>query len=77
MINNIEIRVAALAIAQGIGIGHQVAKGAVRLDQLLHASGLADLILFGEMEINAPTNWLIRNAQGREDLVVEVVATQD
>ena len=31
MINDIEIGVTALAIAQGIGICHQVAKGAIRV----------------------------------------------
>ena len=43
---NVEIWVATLAIAQRIGISHQMAKGPIRLDQHLYASSLAHLIFF-------------------------------
>ena len=76
MCHNIKIRVAALAIAKWIGICHQVTEGAVGLDQLLNASGLADLIIFRELEVNGPTNWLIRDAKSGEDLIVEVLSAE-
>ena len=43
---------------------------------MLHASGLADLIIFRELEVNSPSNWLIRDAKRSENLIVEVLGAK-
>jgi hypothetical protein len=53
-----------------------VTEGAIRLDQLLDASGLADLIFLGELEVDGPSNWLIRDTERCKDLVVEVFSAE-
>ncbi len=49
----------------------------VGVDQLLDARNLVDLVSGVNLEIRAPTHRLVRNAQGFEDFVVEVLRAEE
>ena len=66
----------ALVVLQRVDVRHQVATHPVRVNQLLHACGLGDLIVVSVGDIARPTDWLVRNPQRPEDFVVEVIFTK-
>ena len=70
---DIQVRMGADRVLERIRVGHQVAVGAVGIDQLDHPGALVDLALVGELPVDQPPHRLVRNAQRREDLVVELV----
>jgi len=53
---DVEVGVAALAVLEGVDVGHQVAAHAVGVDQLVHAGGLVDLV--GEMTWMSWAQWI-------------------
>ena len=63
-------------VLERVGVGHQVAVGAVGVDQLDDARTLVDLALVGELAVDQPAHRLVRDPQRREDLVVELVGEQ-
>ena len=71
-----QVGVAALAVLQRVGVGHQVAAHAVGVDQLEDAGLLADLVVVGGRDVLGPADRLVGDAQRGEDLVVEVVLAQ-
>ncbi len=66
----------ALDVLQGIGVCHQVAAHTVGVDQLLDPGNLVDLVGRVHLQVRAPAHGLVRDAQGLEDFVVEVLGTE-
>ena len=64
----IRVRQSRLYPTQRVGIGKQVAAGAVGLDEL-HDAGV--LVHAGVWHVLCPTEWLIRHAHGGEEVVPE------
>ena len=62
--------------SSGIGVRHEVAADAVGVDQLLDPGDLVDLVGRVHLEVRAPAHGLVRDAQGLEDLVVEVLRAE-
>ena len=48
VLEDVQVGVAALPVAQRVGVGHQVAAGPVGVDQLEHPGGLVDLALVAD-----------------------------
>ena len=65
---HVEVGVAALAVVQRVGVGHQMPAGAVGVDQLDHPGGLVDRALG---DVGHPPHRLIGHPQRGEDRVVE------
>ena len=66
----------ALDVLQRIGVRHEVAAHAVGVDQLLDAGDLVDLVGRVHLQVRAPAHRLVGDAQRFEDLVVEVLGTE-
>ena len=73
---DVEVGVLADGVLERVGVGHQVAAGAVGVDQLDDPRVLADLALVGELAVDQPAHRLVGDAQRGEDLVVELVGEQ-
>ena len=73
---DVQVRVLALDVLQRIGVRHEVAADAVGVDQLLDPGDLVDLVGGVDLQVRAPAHGLVRDAQGLEDLVVEVLRAQ-
>ena len=73
---HLEVGVAALAVLQRVGVGHQVAAHAVGVDQLEDARLLADLVVVRRRDVVAPADRLVGDPQRPEDLVVEAVLAE-
>ena len=73
---NVQVGVLALAVLQRVGVGHQVAADPVGVDQLVHAGGLADVVLVPGRDVLHPADRLVRDPQRLEDVVVEALATE-
>jgi hypothetical protein len=73
MIDDVQIRVAALAVFEGVCVGHKVAADPVGVDQLLHAGGLVDIVLVGSRDVLNPAHRLVGDTERGKDLVVEIV----
>ncbi len=73
----VKVRVLALHILQRVGVGHQVTADAVGVDELLNPRHLVDLVHRINLDICAPADGLIRNAQGFKDLIVKVLLAQE
>ena len=71
-----QVGVAALAVLQRVGVGHQVAAHAVGVDQLEGAGLLADLVVVGERDVLGPADRLVRDPQRGEDLVEELLLAE-
>ena len=76
VVQDVQVRVAALDVLQRVGVRHQVAAHAVSVDQLLDAGNLVDLLIRVDLDVRAPANRLVRDAQGLEDVIVEVLLAQ-
>ena len=74
--DDVEVGVAALAVLQRVGVGHQVAAHPVGVDQLLHPGLLGDVVLVRGGDVADPADRLVRDAQRAEDLVVEAVLAE-
>ena len=66
----------ALDVLERIGVRHEVAADAVGVDELLDPGDLVDLVGRVHLQVRAPANGLVRDPQGLEDLVVEVLRTE-
>ena len=73
---DVEVRVLALDVLQRIGVRHEVAADTVGVDELLDPGDLVDLVGRVNLQVRAPAHGLVRDAQGLEDLVVEVLRAQ-
>ena len=76
VLDDVEVGVAALAVLQRVGVGHQVAAHPVGVDQLLHPGGLVDVVVVRGGDVPDPADRLVRDAQRAEDLVVEAVLAE-
>ena len=74
---NLEIRVGALAVLEGVNVCHQVAAHAESVDELLHPRGLVDVIRNVFCDVLCPVDRHIGNAQRSKDLFVEPIATDE
>ncbi len=74
--DDVEVGVAALAVLQRVGVGHQVAAHPVGVDELLHPGGLVDVVLVRGRDVLLPADRLVRDAQRGEDAVVEAVLAE-
>ena len=72
---DVEIGVAALLVLKRVDVGHHVTAHAERVDQLVNASRLVDLV--GQVDVNVlrPVNRVVGDAQVGEDALVEVALT--
>ena len=66
----------ALDVLERIGVRHEVAADAVGVDELLDPGDLVDLVGRVHLQVRAPAHGLVGDAQGLEDLVVEVLRAQ-
>ena len=73
---HVEVGVPALAVLQRVGVGHQVAAHAVRVDELLDAGALVDVVLVRLLDVLGPADRLVRDAQRGEDVVVEAILAE-
>ena len=73
---DLEVGVAALAVLQRVGVGHQVAAHAVGVDQLEDPGLLADLVVVRPRDVVRPADRLVGDPQRAEDLVVEAVLAE-
>ena len=73
---HVEIVVAALAVLQRIGVGHQVAAHPVGVDHLHDPGLLGDLVLVIGADVLCPADRLVRDPQRAEDVVVEAVLAE-
>ncbi len=73
---DLEVGVAALAVLQRVGVGHQVATDAVGVDQLEDPGLLADLVVVRRGDVVLPADRLVGDPQGPEDLVVEATLAE-
>ncbi len=73
---DVEVGVAALAVLQRVGVGHQVAAHAVGVDQLEDPGLLADLVLVVGGDVGGPADRLVRDPQRSEDGVVEALLAE-
>ena len=71
MARDVEVGVRTLAVLEWIGVSHQVAAHAERVDELLHAGDLADAVCGVDIDVGGPMDRVVRNAQCREDVFVE------
>ncbi len=71
---DLEVGVRALPVLERVDVGHQVAAHAERVDQLLHAGGLDDVVGEVDVDVCGPVDRVVRDAQRREDVLVEVRA---
>ena len=74
--DHVEVGVPALAVLQRVGVGHQVAADPVGVDQLDDARGLVDVVVVRRRDVLDPADRLVRDAQRREDVVVEAVVAE-
>jgi hypothetical protein len=72
---HVEVGVAALAVLQRVGVGHEVAAHPVGVDELEHP-GLVDLVVVADGDVRYPAHRLVGDAQRGEDVVVEAVLTE-
>ena len=72
---DVEVGVAALLVGERVDVGHHVPAHPERVDQLVNARRLVDLV--GEVNVNVlrPVNRVVRDAQVGEDLFVEIALT--
>ena len=73
---DVEVRVVGHRVLERVHVGQQVAAVPVRVDELLDAGDLADLLLRVHLHVLGPADGLVGDAQGVEDLVVEAVLAQ-
>ena len=73
---DVEVGVAALAVLQRVGVGHEVAAHAVGVDELLDAGRLVDVVVVVGRDVLHPADRLVGDAQALEDLVVEAVLAE-
>ena len=70
---HVEVGVAALAVVQRVGVGHEVPARAVGVDQLDDARDLVDRVVG---QVLHPPHGLVGHPQGVEDVVVEPVLAE-
>ena len=69
---DLEVGVGALHVLERIDVGHQVAAHSERVDELLHPRGLVDALREVDVDVVAPVDRRVGDAQCREDVFVEV-----
>src|SRR5690606_29914704 len=74
---DLEVMVLALLVGERVDVGHEVAAHAVGVDELLHARRLVDALGEVDRDIRVPADGRVRNAQRREDVLVEAVLTDE
>ena len=73
---HVEVVVAALAVLQRVGVGHQVPADPVGVDHLQDPGLLGDLVLVVGADVLGPADRLVRDPQRAEDVVVEAVLAE-
>ena len=73
---DVEVVVAALAVLQRVGVGHQVAADPIGVDHLHDPGLLGDLVLVVGADVLGPADRLVRDPQRAEDVVVEAVLAE-
>ena len=73
---DVEVGVTTLLVLERVGVGHEVTAHAVGVDELLHARDLVDVVVVVGGDVLHPAHRLVGDAQRLEDLVVEVVLTE-
>ena len=76
VLGEVEVGVAALAVLQRVGVGHQVPAHPVGVDELLDPGDLVDVVVVGGRDVLDPADRLVRDAQRGEDLVVEALGAE-
>ena len=74
---DLEVGVRALHVLERVDVGHQVAAHAERVDELLHAGGLVDALGEVDVDVGGPVDRGVRDAQRREDVVVEAALADE
>ncbi len=68
---DVEVGVRTLDILERVDVRHQVATHTERVDQLLHTRGLVDCACQVDADVRSPVDRVVRDAQRREDVLVE------
>ena len=77
VLQDVQVRMPAHHVLQRIHVRDEVAAHAVGVDQLLDAGDLVDLVFRVDLDVRLPAHRLVGDAQGVEDLVVEVLLAQE
>src|SRR5450755_3601860 len=73
---DVKVRVLALLVLQRVGVRHEMTAYPVGVDELMHASRLAEVILVPGRDVPDPPDRLVRYPQRLEYLVVEAVLAE-
>ena len=72
----VEVGVAARRVVERVGVGHQVAAHAERVDQLEDARLLVHLVVVADRDVLGPADRLVGDLERAEDVVVEAVLAE-
>ena len=77
MVADLEVGVRALHVLERVDVGHQVAADPERVDELLHARGLVDVVGEVDVDVVGPVDRVVGDAQRGEDVLVEAVLADE
>ncbi len=76
VLDDVQVGVLADLVLERVGVGHDVAADPVGVDQVEDPGGLGDVVVVRGVDVLEPADRLVGDAQGLEDLVVEVVLAE-